>query len=324
MVANQVEQNIDEIQQVLNTMIPQVEGGITQANQQNESLVEHLETQGRLHKSMSDAADTAIQEYNATIASARKATETMQSLSEQNESFSSQMLGDANDIKSELETAVSEMKQHCQKALGAFQTSLEEEESHLQSQVQEVSRCATECQSTTQEVITSLTQLHEQTNGHQQTLSGQATQLDSTLSEATTALTSEQNNQLQATFDESLQQVQDFLAGDLCDFESEVAEFVQELATQLKEEISGVSEQFQQQATELVDELGEYAAEQIKEEINGAFDQIIDDALNEFAEELLKAIITTQAGAATSTTLAPLVPALVAADKALQVINSVC
>jgi len=157
----------------------------------------------------------------------------------------------------------------------------------------------------------------------QANMAARSSHLGEMITNATATIATEQRETLQGVFDHSLQQVAEFLSGDLCLLETDMSQFIEELAEQLQEEIGALAGDFRERASDLVDDLGEYAEDQIKDEIENAFKQVLEDAVEEFAEELIKSIALTQAGVATSATLAPLVPALVAAEKLLKVINSI-
>ena len=52
-----------------------------------------------------------------------------------------------------------------------------------------------------------------------------------------------------------------------------------------------------------------------------AFDTVVQECVQAFAEEMIESIAVTQTGVATTSAFAPFIPELVIAEKLLQVIN---
>lgn len=81
------------------------------------------------------------------------------------------------------------------------------------------------------------------------------------------------------------------------------------------------SEHLRQEAQTLIAHVIENAQQKASEETQNAFNELVKEALERLAQEVVEQIATTQAGAATTTALSPILPELIAAKYLLQAIN---
>jgi hypothetical protein len=79
---------------------------------------------------------------------------------------------------------------------------------------------------------------------------------------------------------------------------------------------------FRDEAETLVNNVIEHAQDKAADEIKSAFDELVKDALEHLASEVVEHVATMQAGVATTTGIAPILPQLMAAKCLLGAINN--
>lgn len=108
------------------------------------------------------------------------------------------------------------------------------------------------------------------------------------------------------------------VATDFDNFETEAINLYQTFDS----DITNLGISFQSQEIELINSSIEYCKDSLGDEVSSAFDEAINQVVENLMDEILTTVVTTKVGATVTTTMAPILPQLVIAKKAVQAINA--
>lgn len=315
-------EEIDDIEQNLNEILPAVEAGATGIHAAQEALVEIL---GRFRQHTEEltvflgALEQERQNRHQAINQSRsRVDEVARELLEHSEG--------ATQHAHEIGKTIAEIQTMVESAMSELLSEIQNSATGLQERADELIDVATQAENATtassngfasviDEWISALREGRSQiTDTVQATQSSirenaEATRVDllNTINTAYSEITSSVDSQLSQ---ETLEAISAFTT----DFSN--------LTEDLNGALEGLAEQMRERLSSSLENLQSYAKDEIEASLNGSFEKLIDNCVSEFIEELIENVATTQAGVATTSALSPILPAIIVAEKALRFINS--
>lgn len=158
-----------------------------------------------------------------------------------------------------------------------------------------------------------------------QTLETQFNEQHASAEAAVTQFGQEVDSRFRSTFDGDFSalnsaidaQLVQQLTDQLSNLESQLESF----SGDLDQEITDLAENFSERVSGVFDELQEYARDQFTSQIADSIENLMKDVVASFMAEIVESIVMTEAGAATTSTLSPMLPYLAAAKAALGTIR---
>jgi hypothetical protein len=118
---------------------------------------------------------------------------------------------------------------------------------------------------------------------------------------------------------EAIEQHGEAVTGDLQSFQQETSEAI----NSHHQTCEGLGEELKSRCCEAIENVSNHATDVLQRELDEAFKHVMDKVIEEVLEEIVKNIAMAQFGAATTTAISPILPEIVIAKKALELINEI-
>jgi DNA repair exonuclease SbcCD ATPase subunit len=118
---------------------------------------------------------------------------------------------------------------------------------------------------------------------------------------------------------EAIDQHGEAMTGDLQSFQQETSEAI----NSHHQTCDGLGEELKSRCCEAIENVSNHATEVLQRELDKAFKHVMDKVIEEVLEEIVKNIAMAELGAATTTAISPILPEIVIAKKALELINEI-
>ena len=196
---------------------------------------------------------------------------------------------------------------------------------HLNSQLEEASQQLGEVQAKVQQSTEAEQQAIGQIGEAVATFESTLTERAETVAAALAALVSETDQSHLATMEQLFDSLEEVVESRL---QGEVVESIESFGEQLGElmedfdgEVDGLGEQLSERVGEIFDSLKEYVQTEGQEAVRDSLEQLMQEIVAAFAAEIVQAIVMTQVGVATTSSLSVMLPYIATAKKLLELIN---